>query len=194
MNTAQLLQQCQAGDELAIQALIQGYRSPLYRLAVSILMDPDEAEETLQDTFVTALKALDQYNGGALQAWLYGIMLNECRQHLRRRKAVDRLKAVLQSLLRMGGAGPAHPETVVIENETDAALWRAVCALGEKHRLPVILFYYHDLPVTEIARLLDVSEGTIHSRLFTARKRLRKALEDQSFPDAFTPGETEHLA
>ncbi len=194
MNTAQLLQQCQAGDEMAIQSFIQGYRSPLYRLAVSILLDPDEAEEAIQDTFIAALNGLDRYNGGALQAWLYGITLNVCRKRLRRRKTFDRLKAVLQSLLRMGGAGPTHPETVVIENEVDAVLWRAVNALGEKHRLSVILFYYHDLPVAEIARLLDISEGTVHSRLFTARERLRKVLVGQELHNADVPEGTERLA
>ena len=178
MNTAQLLQQCQSGDETAIHALIQTYHSALYRLAVSILLDADEAEEAVQDAFLAALNALDMYNGGALNAWLYGITLNGCRKRLRRRKALDRLKAVLQNLLRMGGAGPTYPETVVIENESDAALWRAVCALGEKHRLPVILYYYHDIPVGEIARLLEISEGTVHSRLFTARERLRAVLQD----------------
>ena len=195
MNTAQLLQQCQAGDETAIHALIQAHKRALYCLAVSILLDPDEAEEAVQDAFIAALNALDRFNGGALHAWLYGITLNECRKRLRRRKALDRLKAVLQTLLRMGGAGPTHPETAVIENETDAVLWRAVCALSEKHRLPVILFYYHDLPVAEIARLLEISEGTVHSRLFTARERLRKALDGQGFPeDGNAPRETGGMA
>lgn len=191
MNSVQLLQQCQSGDELAIQALIQAHRGALYRLAVSILLDPDEAEEAVQDAFIAALNAMEMYNGGALHAWLYGITLNECRQRLRRRKALDRLRSVLQSLLRLGGAGPIHPETTVIENETDTLLWRAVCALGEKHRLPIILYYYHDLPVAEIARLLDISEGTAHSRLFNAREKLRKALGGRVLSgDEEAPGET----
>jgi RNA polymerase sigma-70 factor (ECF subfamily) len=56
-------------------------------------------------------------------------------------------------------------------------VWRAVQDLGEKHRLPVILRYYHDLPVAEIAGVLGISEGTVHSRLSIARDRLRGALQ-----------------
>jgi RNA polymerase sigma-70 factor (ECF subfamily) len=55
-------------------------------------------------------------------------------------------------------------------------LWRAIHALDDKHRLPVVLFYYHDLPTVEIAQVLGISEGTVHSRLHTARQRLRAQL------------------
>jgi len=64
-----------------------------------------------------------------------------------------------------------------MQHEADAAVWRAVNALGEKHRLPVILRYYHGFSTAEIAQLLDLNEGTVHSRLNTARERLRHALQ-----------------
>ena len=50
--------------------------------------------------------------------------------------------------------------------------------INEKHRLPIILRYYHDFPIAEIAKLLDIPQGTVHSRLNAARKTLRRALED----------------
>jgi len=176
MNTAQLLQRCQSGDEAAICSLINEYNPALYRLAYSFLLDPDDAEEVVQDTFIAALKSFENFNGGALKPWIYGIALNQCRMKLRRRKALDRLHGILQVLFRVTSTSSAHPEMAVIENEADALLWQVVCALDEKHRLPVVLYYYHDYPVAEIARLLQINEGTVHSRLFVARERLRKAL------------------
>lgn len=187
MNTAQLLQRCQSGDAAAIDTFIQSHHAALYRLAYSVLVDPAEAEEAVQDALITALGALESYHGDrgelSLKSWLYTITLNTCRKRLRRRKALERLKNTLLALLRIERAGPTHPEQSLIQDETRAALWQAVCQLDEKHRLPVILYYYHDLPVAEIARVLRVREGTVHSRLYTARGKLRDAL-----PQAGEPG------
>jgi RNA polymerase sigma-70 factor (ECF subfamily) len=80
----------------------------------------------------------------------------------------------------MGGDAPADPEAVAIQNESDAELWNAVAALDEKHRLPVILRYYQGFSTAEIAQLLGISEGTVHSRLFTARERLRAHLKERA--------------
>jgi RNA polymerase sigma-70 factor, ECF subfamily len=176
MNTAQLLARCQSGDEAAIDSLIKEYSPALYRLAYSVLLDVDDAEEAVQDTFIAALRSLESFTGEALKPWLFGIALNQCRMKLRRRKALGRLREALKVLFRVTSAGPTHPESAVIANETSALVWRTVCALSEKHRLPIVLYYYHDLPVAEIAQILRIREGTVHSRLFVARERLRKAL------------------
>jgi RNA polymerase sigma-70 factor (ECF subfamily) len=82
----------------------------------------------------------------------------------------------LQSLFR---SEQAQPESEAIQNETGTKLWQAVRTLDEKHRIPVILRYYHDLPVTEIAEALGVPVGTVHSRLNHARERLRARLKDE---------------
>jgi RNA polymerase sigma-70 factor (ECF subfamily) len=86
----------------------------------------------------------------------------------------------LRALLRVGGDAPADPEAVVIQNEADAELWNAVTELDEKHRLPIILRYYQGFSTSEIARLLEIGEGTVHSRLFTARERLRAHLKEHA--------------
>ena len=75
-----------------------------------------------------------------------------------------------------------HPETVTAQHEQNDAVWQAVQSLGEKHRWPVILRYYHDLPVAEIAAVLGLSEGTVHSRLSIARDRLRLVLQPAPAP------------
>jgi RNA polymerase sigma-70 factor (ECF subfamily) len=146
------------------------------------LFDPAEAEEATQDTFVAMLNALHRYRGeAAFTTWLYAITVNLCRDRLRKRRSRERLAQALQALARhptgkqTGGASEAH----AIQRETGDAIRRAVESLGEKHRLPVILRYYQDWPVAEIARVLGISEGTVHSRLSTARDRLRAALRDQ---------------
>ena len=69
------------------------------------------------------------------------------------------------------------PEEAVIYNEEEAAVWNELNKLDERHRIVVILRYFQDLSITEISEVLDIHEGTIHSRLHTARERLRHALK-----------------
>ncbi len=179
MTLVQLLQRSLAGDPDAAQDLIQAHQAAVYRLALAILNDPAEAEEALQDTFITALGALDSYRGEAsFKTWLLAITCNLCRKRLRKRKAKDLLMRTLQALFRQPGEGPTCPEDVLIQREANAVLWKAVNALDEKHRLPVVLYYEHDLSVAEIAQVLNLPRGTVLSRLYTARERLRVTLKD----------------
>ena len=178
VDTVELVAQCRAGDALAIETLVRDYRQPVYRLALSILDDPAEADEAAQDSFVAALRALDTFRGeAAFTTWLYAITINVCRARLRRRRTQTRLKAALRAVLRLRSNMP-DPEAAALREESDARVWQAVSALDEKHRLPVILRYYHDLSIAEIARTLKINEGTVHSRLHAARERLRVMLHD----------------
>jgi len=181
MQLATLLRRCQAGEVAAMQDLIQANQSAVFRLALSILDDPADAEEATQDAFLAALRALDQYRGDStFTTWLYRITVNICRSHLRKRQAKARLLQALQPLSRLIGVSHIHPEEIAIQRENNAVLWNAINSLDEKHRLPIILYYYHDLTVSEIAGVMGVREGTVLSRLYTARERLRAALNNSS--------------
>lgn len=181
-ETLQLLQLYQADDVTAVEMFVRAHQQAVYRLAVSVLDDPAEAEEATQDALVAALNALDTYRGdSAFTTWLYAITLNICRTRLRKHRSRDRLMDTLRSLFHVGGETPPHPEEAAIRNESDEIVAQAVNSLDEKHRLAVVLRYYNELPIAEIARLLDISEGTVHSRLFTARERLRLRLKTEHY-------------
>ena len=135
------LEQCREGDSLAIERLVQTYQQDVYRLAFSILDDADDADDATQEVFVAALRALDSFRGEAsLKTWLFRITVNVCRNRLQRDKSRGRLRQVLQGLFLQH---QAHPESDAIQRESDSALWNAVRALGDKHRIPVTLRYYH---------------------------------------------------
>lgn len=171
------LEQCREGDSLAIERLVQTYQQDVYRLAFSILDDPDDAEDATQDVFIAALRALDSFRGNAsLKTWLFSITINMCRSRLERQRRLGRLQQILQRLFR--GDQP-QPESEAVQHESDAALWRAIRTLNDRHRLPIILRYYHELPVPDIAEILGVPVGTIHSRLNHAREKLRALLKEE---------------
>jgi RNA polymerase sigma-70 factor (ECF subfamily) len=173
------LEQCREGDSLAIERLVQTYQRDVYRLALSILDNPDDADDATQEVFLSALRGLDSFRADAsLKTWLFSITVNVCRSRLQRFKRRELLKQILQSLFHVRG-DQTLPESEAIQNESDAALWRAIHTLDEKHRIPIVLRYYHDLPVADIAELLEIPVGTVHSRLNHARERLRVLLKEE---------------
>jgi RNA polymerase sigma-70 factor (ECF subfamily) len=180
---AGLITACIQGDETAIAQLIQEYQLGVFRLALSILNEPGEANEVTQDTFIAALNALRSYReNSSFKAWLYTIALNSSRSRLRKRKALERLQHNLAAIFHVQSQRSPTLEDVVVGNEEDAALWKALERLGEKHRIPIVLRYYHDLSVSEIADILNIKEGTVHSRLSIARERLRALLDEMLGP------------
>ena len=172
-----LIELCRVGDSSAIERFVQTYQQDVYRLALSILDDSDEAEDATQDVFLAALRALDSFHGeSSLKTWLYSITVNICRNRLQRHKTYDRLTKILGGILRVRSAPSVEEEA--FQNESNQSLWRAIHSMDEKHRIPIVLRYYHDLSVAEIANILQIPEGTVHSRLNTARRQLHNALKE----------------
>ena len=174
------LEQCREGDSLAIEKMVRTYQKDVYRLALSILDDPDEAEDGTQETFLAALRALSSFReNAAFKTWLFSITINVCRSRLQRGKTRGRLQQILQSLFTLRGE-VEYPEATAMRDESDAELWNAVRTLDEKHRIPIVLRYYHDLSIAEIAAMLNIPPGTVHSRLNHAREKLRDQLKEES--------------
>jgi len=179
-DTSRLIAHCLSGDETSIERLVSHYKDGVFRLALSVLDDPAEANEAAQDAFIAALAALESYrDGSSFTSWLYTITLNISRSRLRKRKTLEKLKNTLQGLFHIEAQKTPSAEDFMIQNEQDAAVWRAMEQLGHKHRIPIILRYYHDLPTAEIAKMMKINEGTVRSRLHIARERLRLELEKQ---------------
>lgn len=161
-------------DPLVIEALVKEYYAYLLRLSISILQNRQEAEDATQEAIITAVANLHKFRKEAsLKTWLYTITLNTCRGHLRKQKTRQTLQNTLQSLHLTKSHTIPSPENSSLHNESAHELWSAVDSLSEKHRLPVILRYVHELQIAEIAQILNLSEGTVHSRLHFARKKLK---------------------
>jgi RNA polymerase sigma-70 factor, ECF subfamily len=175
-----LISECIAGNEAAIEMLVRQYETGVFRLALSIVGDQAEANEIMQETFISALRSLHSYqdyqDSKSFKAWLYTIALNHSRSHLRKRKTLERLRTTLNSIFRVETQKQISPEESTIQNDKEAEVWKALNELDEPFRIVVILRYFHELPIAEISEILSINEGTIHSRLHSARERLRNAL------------------
>ena len=173
-----LISECIAGNEAAIEIFVRQYETGVFRLALSIVGDQAEANEITQETFISALRSLPSYQEkNSFQAWLYTIALNQSRSHLRKWKVLERLKTTLTSIFQVEPQKQVSPEEKVLQNEQETQVWNALNQLDERHRIVVVLRYFHELSIAEISEILLVNEGTIHSRLHNAREKLRNSLK-----------------
>lgn len=162
--------------EFSIESLVGEYYPYVRRLAVSILDDINEAEDATQETFIAAHRALTGFRDEAdPKTWLTAITVNACRGRLRKRKVRAALTTTLQTLHLLKHQS-STPEQAAIQSEVDQTIWQAVDSLDDRHRIPVILRYVHELKVPDIARILRLSQGTVHSRLHYARRKLHARL------------------
>lgn len=152
---------------LELPRLLDEYGDGLLRMCVLCLGDRALAEDAVQDTFLKAMCAWERFRGGCSEkTWLTGIAVNVCRSYLRspwRRRRVD-----WESVRPPDTPAPSLPDDTLV---------RAVQALPEKYRTAVVLHYYRELKVREIAAILRVPVSTVTVRLSRARTMLKEALK-----------------
>lgn len=177
LTPSRLFARPQVGDGMTVEDFIQQYQPVIYRLAVSILGEPAEAEEATQEALMAAVDGLENFRGDAsLKTWVYSITLNICRRRLQKEKTLQRLQQALSHLLRFGER-TASVEEAASRDEEREIVWRAVTRLDDTYRLPILLRYYDNLPIAEIAQALNTSERTVYIRLSKAHERLRASLK-----------------
>ncbi len=177
MDSSALIEKCLAGDEQAIEWFVRTHETNVFKLAYSIVGDAITANEITQETFISALKSLGTYKEKSpLKVWLYTIALNTSRSYLRKRNTLEKLRLTLTSISRINSQAQLSLEDVIVQNERDMLLAGALEKLDEKHRIVILLRYFQELSVSEIAKILSIHEGTVHSRLHTARDKLRGLL------------------
>ncbi len=162
------MQRATEGDADSFAMVIEPLLNPAYRLAAVMLSDRMAAEDAVQEASVKAWRNLRQLRGdeSSLRAWFLSIVANECRMTRRRRWWSVVKSAEVESERRSDA--PSQ------EALTD--LRRALARLSPDERLPLVLYFYLDLPLDEVARTLRVSQSAAKSRIYRAARRLRSDL------------------
>ncbi len=168
----------QSGIPWTIDQAVHSYADRLLRAAVLMVNDHHLAEDMVQETFTAAAKHWHQFRGDSqLYTWLYTILLRNCRRQ-QTKKAWNML--VPQPLRRFVDT-PSDAEGVdhvVLESENRTAIREALMALPQPDREVVVLFYFENLQVTDIAKMLKQPVGTVKSRLHRSRTKLRALLKE----------------
>ena len=155
-------------ESMDLAGLLEEHGDHLLRLCTLYLGDRSQAEDAVQDTFLRALRAWPGFRGDcAVETWLVRIAINVCKDYLR--SAWNRRVSVVEALNEIPAAEDSPHE--------DDTLLREIMNLKPKYKEVILLFYYQDMKISEIARVLDAPESTVSVRLKRAREQLKKRLE-----------------
>lgn len=177
---ARFLESLREGDAAAFDQLVATYANGIYALLHRLVDDAEEARDLTQETFLQAFRAIATFRGEAsLRTWLYRIAVNQARN--RRRWWRRRRRDETVSLDAPGESGipvaAGDPEQTALQREREQALHAALHALAEPFREVVVLRDIEGLSYEEIAATLEISLGTVKSRLARGRAELRRRLE-----------------
>lgn len=167
-----------AGRDRAFEELLRRYEGKVYRLCCALLRDRTQAEDAAQESLVRVWKALDRYDGRAsLSSWIYAITRNRCLTALERRRSLDSMDE-LEDEAGFGSAAAAEPSDARAEQ-----LLGLVELLPERFRRALLLYYYEERSVSEVALMLGCPEGTVKTTLFRARAALAEMLKRRGLDD-----------
>jgi RNA polymerase sigma-70 factor (ECF subfamily) len=182
-----LVDEAKSGSLDAFESLVRRYQHRVVNYVQAIVRDSGEAEDVAQETFIRAYRSLGRFRGeSAFKTWLYTIATNTARTALERRGRRERVAdqsldddARALTAERVPSHGPDPEATLVMRDAID----RALAMLPDELRVAVVLRDVEGLDYKEIAEVTEVPMGTVESRIFRARRKLRTLLH----PLAHTP-------
>ncbi len=180
-----LMARLAAGDREALAPLMERHYQRVYRIALSYLRHPDDALDTVQETFVKAFQKADRWDGSTgAGPWLSRVAVNQSIDRWRRNR---RRQATFTPLVdgdhdeSLADTSP-DPDRRVQGREIRDRLARALDQLPEKQRAVVVLRHYHEMSLEEIAQTLGMRLGTVKSSLHRALGRMRAGLKGELSP------------
>ncbi len=169
LAAAQLVRQATGGDLEAFEELIRRLQRRVYGFAYQHLRDLDEAYDLTQEIFVKLFRNLSRYDAERpFEPWFWKLAANTTINYRRKRVPMPTDQSADQGVTSTHSSGPTH----------DPALVDALAQLDPAYRLPILLHYYADLPLEQVARSLNLSVPAIKSRLHRARAQLRNSLAE----------------
>jgi RNA polymerase sigma-70 factor (ECF subfamily) len=174
-----LITRAAGGDPAAFQALVERYRSMVYRVAYQFAGNHYDAEDISQEVFIKVYRSLDRFRHDAqLSSWLYRIVMNACIDHKRRHAPAGAApfgEEAEHKLLNTPEDAPG-PEAQAYAGELGLALAAEIDRLPPGQRIVFVMRHHQGLKLGEIADALGLAEGTVKRQLHAAVHRLRRAL------------------
>ncbi len=162
-----------AGDDAAVASLVATHSQRLLRSAVLLCGCEQDAHDAVQETLITAIRLIGRFRGAsALYTWLHGILINVTRHIVRARKPHVPLDGIPEQ------TDHHHPAADCAQADEARAVRAAVAALPLEYREVIVLRYFEEMKVDQIARQLGLRSGTVKSRLHYAAQRLRVLLPE----------------
>ncbi len=179
-DEALLIKSALDGDSSSFGVLVERYQNRLMNCVLSVISDTEEAEDVIQESFIQAYVKLDTFQQNSqFFTWLYRIAFNNALSRRRRRKTGTSLDQAREA----GGSEPTArietPDHRMLQSENIQHVRDALARLSDDHRIILNLREMEDMAYDDIAATLNISIGTVRSRLSRARNALKEQLERQ---------------
>jgi len=168
----------QSGDKIAMKALVEKYKKRAFYLALGMVGNTDEAYDISQEAFIRVFKSVKGCDTDrAFFPWFYAIIVNLCKDCLRKREKQD------SRMIDIDDTGfllidYSNPESRMMKEEEVAGVRTALMRLDFEEREIIMLKHFRDFSYNEISVLMKIPKGTVMSRLYYARKKLAKLLDE----------------
>jgi RNA polymerase sigma-70 factor (ECF subfamily) len=179
---AELVERLRKGDTKALDELFRRHRDAAYGIAYRLLGNADDALDVVQEAFIHVLRGIGAFRGqSSFRTWLYRIVTHAALDYRRWRavRATGSLEAegTLEPAAR-GPTGPS-PQEEAQTNDLQRAIEKALANVSDRNRAALVLYAIEGMSYQEIAEVLDISIGTVLSRIFNARQRLKELLASE---------------
>jgi len=176
---SELIVMIRQGNKKAMRILVEKYKKKAYFLALGRVGNSDEAYDISQEAFIRVFKSAKTFDSSQkFFPWFFSIINNLCYNVLQRREKHDS-KMVDIDELNFLLIDNSNPETSMIKKEEARELRKAIKMLDIGDRKIILLKHFQDLSYDEIAVILEIPKGTVMSRLYYARKKLAKMLNER---------------
>jgi RNA polymerase sigma-70 factor (ECF subfamily) len=179
-----LIEQCLQGQQSSFSELIDKYKNLVFNLAYRMTYNLEDAEDISQETFIRVYRSLYNFNPNyKFSTWLYQMTLNICRDRFRKGKIPSiSLDAPLKEddqkdFSSIIPNNQNNPEDIIMGVEQNNFINDLITSLPLKYREVIILRHLRDLSYEEMSKILNISLGSVKTRLFRAREKLREILE-----------------
>lgn len=170
----------QRGEGAAFDALVRRYTKMMFRVAYRILGDPVDAEDAVQEAWVSAWRSLDRFRGEAAPpTWLYRVVTNAALAQVRSRRPTVPLDTTDEAVgWLVSDSGSDNPEGQAVRNEDAELVHRAIATLDPVQQVPLVLREFEGMSYEEMAEVLEVNVPALRSRLYRARVSLLTRLKE----------------
>jgi RNA polymerase sigma-70 factor (ECF subfamily) len=177
-----LVRRLQDGDSGALDDLFRRHRDAAYRIAYRLLGNADDALDVVQESFIHVLRGIGSFRGqSSFKTWLYRIVTHASLDWRRCRAVRSAASLDAESSPEPGATGERRrsPTDEAAADDLKEAIDKALMNVSEKNRVALVLYALEGMSYQEVAEVLGISVGTVMSRIFNARQRLRELLASE---------------
>ena len=178
---SELVERLKQGETRALDELFRRHREAAYGIAYRLVGSREDALDVVQEAFIHVMRGVHTFRAqSSFRTWLYRIVTHAALDY-RRWRALRTADSLDSESAPEPGGGPSQrtPQEEAADRDLRAAIERALANVSEKNRAALVLYALEGMPYKEIADVLGISVGTVMSRIFNARQRLRELLETE---------------